>query len=860
MYIIDNLFYDIRTILSSIVIKYEKEGKELETVGTQRESDLFISASLEQDSFNTYQSFPIDVIEASGETDLNIIKQYNINKSNIPTSKRENIVKQMRKKIVNEYIEKNDYYRKLNGKPPYALSVDKYIYLTAAQYTKYNVPVGTPIHEINKDTISILENDGVLDKIKATQLNEYPYLDYLGTKSIDIIRARTTKNFGILRMTSSIDENIFKSFNTTYEMCREYFMSVIYVKEFGRLYDYFDNFIALSIMIMTIQRLTASLIKDVINRDFYDLGTIELFFNSYNVPFFRDLPLEYQKVLVRNLNQLLRYKSTEKVLYDICSLLGLERIKIFKYFLVKEHKLDVNDNPIFSYKTITDDEGNQVVVEDKESMYDLYFQSVELKERNTSLALLDNSKKLDYNQVVVEDPYWWNDADLNDFLYDSEFNFVESKYLNMNVMYKMSEMIFENIYVFRMLIDKKNEISHLTMTLPKLFLEKEINLFNIVCFLCALMSKKNGFVGNILSTPSKISSILGFDFNEDIEAIKLSISTNPNLDQKLLNYLGNSYITSADDVNRLFAQIKNFNDSLIYNMNNTNDIKVYQAYKKIFDTMLVTTETTAAFVKSDGTVATTYLEYLRDVDNELYNFVVNTTSEDISTSMDHVIAQLDKSIYELKYTYMLNDTNNIVVNTVVSLVNFFKSYTTDLTSFNVIYLFDSRYYNMVRAIGDVKIITKLIDVYDNQKLNYSDIVLTQSLIHLTKENLYFKMIETIKTNFYFNDKINVENLIKLVNSLSYVVEPNIIEKVKVLIEKTNSEKCIIHTEESVKYNFFITEKEVLKEKIIETLTKEILSISKLNLNYSDTIKLSKDQQIKTADIYTKDRIYMFYET
>ena len=70
-------------------------------------------------------------------------------------------------------------------------------------------------------------------------------------------------------------------FFQTYDLAREYFTSVIYVKEKYNQDALYDNFIAMSIMIMTIQRVITDTFKLGVDRDFYDLDSIKEFFNSY---------------------------------------------------------------------------------------------------------------------------------------------------------------------------------------------------------------------------------------------------------------------------------------------------------------------------------------------------------------------------------------------------------------------------------------------------------------------------------------------------------------------------------------------------------------------------------------------------
>ena len=720
MYLLDTLFKDLRTIIPSVVIKYDKIAKKHETIDSLRESDMYVAAVNKQDNFYTYPSFDEQAIMNAGILDLNLVKQYAADKYKIPVNKRNRIIEEQRKLIIANYVEKNDYYRMLAGLPD--IKDLDFIYVDQQTCIDLGLDPLKPIHEYSSDEIIKLDRNGHLERIRKIHPTK-KYLHFLGENKIDIVRARTAPPFGLLRATKNISESFYADFNNVYEQCREYYMTVIYNKGYSNDYELYDNFIGLMIMVMAIQRLIVNAFKYGIERDFYDLSTIRMLFEAYNVPFIQNLPLDYQRILVRNLNNLLRYKSTDKVLYDICSLLGYERIKLFKYFLVKEHRLDINENPIFAYKEVENEDGTTSLVEDYEQMYNIYFQSVELKERNPALALSNATAKLDYNQVVIEDPYWWNDdEDLKKAIYESEFNYVETKFLSMNIMYKLTEMLFEVIYVFRMIMDKKDELTNITLELPKLFEGKKINLFHIVVLLCALISKKNNMAGNIIFTPSKALSVLGFNFYTDFDVIRKYIRENSDLlDQQMLKYIENLRIYGPEDVNELFSNIRALNDFIVAKLGSTQNLEEYRAYKKLYQALMVTEHNQELFKKSDGTIATTFLEYLDDVDVTLAMYIRNVEKESISEHIDHILFVLNNFMQDLKYLYILNDANNVVVNAITILTRFFKSYTTDLTSFNILYLMDSRYWNMIKLIHDVRSIEKRMQSIDTSALQqYSD--------------------------------------------------------------------------------------------------------------------------------------------
>lgn len=910
---LDIMMKELKQVMSYIVVKFEGRAKELETPDSIRKADIYIAAMEGLDSFMTYTSFSNEALFKAGFTGEQLEACLK-DKNNIPSYKRNEVVQYEREITIRDYVETNNYYRMLSGLPDFE-DMD-YIFIDEDIAHDLGINPNTPIHEFDRESIVRLEADGYIN----TLMEKFPqkkYIAYLGSNSINTYNARISRQFSILRMLKIGNTSFYEQFINIYDQCREYFMTVIYIKEYGKRYDLYDNFIALNIMVMTIQRVISMTFKNGIERDFYDLATIKAMFDSYNVPFIESLPLEYQKTLLRNLNNLLRHKSTDKVLYDIASLLGFERVNIFKYYLIKEHKLDELENPMFFYKEVVNDNGETVLVEDTDKMYSLYFKSVELRERNVALALTENSEILGYNQVTDDDPYWWEDDELRNKLYDENFNYVETKYISMNIMYKMTEMLFEVIYAFRMMLDKKNETTAITLEFPKLLSDSSVPLFNAVIFLCALIAKKNGMKGNVLHTPTKILSVMGFNFRQNIGELRDYIRNNSHLvDQGILKLIENLNVTDAVDINNLLQNIKNVDSFLVERMSRTNNVEVYRAYNKIYKSLMITEETELIFKKSDGTTAETFLEYLADKDIELFNIVNDaTTGDHISEIIDHVISRFTDTFSNLQYATMLNDTNNGLLNAVIELIKFFKSYTADLTSFNIMYLMDSRYYNMIKMMGDIHYINTNMFPTDNYALNYNEELKTSSNIYLkrkeyfkdlrnsllstiynrTKVNLkdrsniqvlgagiYRKMINydklklisnslrkdklnrydrlRIASNMYRRDKLNRRDLLKVQNNSIYSKDHT------KLLEKIKAYSSIIYNKDKVNY------KEKMKELNLNILVKELnrkpydkiyttkdvqLFDNSCKLDYSDNLNLQLENKI-ISKVNISDKLKLSY--
>lgn len=876
----DTILKNLRTLVNNSVIKFEKEAKKYEDLYSIQTSDEYISAIQQTDQFNYIDEFTYDVIRDARITeDPELITEYALHPHIIPKEFHNIIMEINRKYIINNYIESNDYYRMLNGLPSLSTSSEGFIKLTDEQQYISQVYNNDYIHNFSDNEIYKLEESGIMQDIINNNPN-FKYLNFLGNNKIDIVTARLTHNFGILKVNgSNVPDDFYNMFLSIYEENREYFMTIIYNSSYAKTYKLYDNFIGLCIMFMTIQRVITKTFESGIQRDFYDWTFIQNMYKMYNVPFINSLPIEYQVNILKNLNHLLTYKSTDKVIFDIASLLGYERMKIFKYYLVKEHKTDQNGDPIFIYKPKTDDngdimhddDGNIIYEEDKERMYDHYFQRVDLNEKDEFLALQDENNKLNYNEVILDDPYWWEDSDVNSERYDEEFNYIETKYLGLNMMYKMTEMIFEITYLFRMIIDHKVEVDNIKISLPKLDADNKFSLFNIVVFLISIVSKQQGFVDSVITDPSKISHIYGFNYTpEIIEKIKTIIIDNSKyIDQDILKYFNNLEINSDKDIDILYEKIKEFNTVIIEKMRQSQNITEYNIYKTIFNIIMVSETQNNMFnieiIYPDGHIeqkpANTYTEYLEYKDPILADIIKNTDKESTFNIIDHIISELSKLLKSSEYLFIINntDSNNPIFRVLQTLINFFKSYTTDLASFSIIYLFDSKYYNLIKMIEDIKYIDSYMKITGSLNYLYAD----------DSSSLYKGL--SLNTVNKINDEYNMYIKIYLSDELLYR------DKLKnMIINIINSEDGLLEEYiESMKYDdidtFMNIVDDLLLHKVINPKTyykiydkcKDQVAVMQYNesLNglYSTESMLSSTGIIEKSNFNFSDKVILIWD-
>jgi len=853
--LLDTITKDLKILINSAVIKYNRDAKAYETVESLRESDDFIAASLGYDSFDSYRSFSIEALEAAGlkYPEYNTLEIFE-NKNLIPRTKRMEVVKQQRKIIIRDYVEKNDYYRALAGLPPYNEKEENFFRVDNETAYLANVDNDKYLHEMDDTEIYRLDAVGYIKDLISKNPDKI-YLKYLGMGKVDILKARTAKNFSILKISKSVPQAFYDQFIETYEICREYTMTVLYNNKMDDSYELYDNFMALATMVMTIQRIITTSIKFGISRDFYDWTFIQNLYEMYRIPFIETMPIEYHVTLVKNFNILLQHKSTDRVFFDILSLLGFERMMIYRYYLIRKHKLDENEQPIFIYKQKTDEEGNKYWTEDLDKMFEIYFQKVNIREDNVVLQLEDLSNKLDYNETILEDPYWFEDEDVINKKYECTYNYQETKYVDTTLMYKMTKMLFEITYLFRMILDRKSDTENIMIDLPKIYSDKSFRLFDVVIFLVSLMCKLRGFKDYTITQPYKISNIIhdqiyGFDFTEEaIDAIKKLVEENKKIvDPSILNYVTNLNITSDADIDRLYLQIKDFYDLLVDKMYESQDIREYHLYKSIFETMMVEKINNEMFTvrKKDhvtgklyDTPAKTYLEYLQFTDPVLATLVETSNESDLNTMVEHVLFKLNEIILSGEFFYLLTDGISPAVSAVVELLKFFKSYTIEFAAFNIIYLFDSKHYNAIKLLGDLHMMYVNMWIDDHETgWQYDDKMDTLSLkLSDIKDHIgindYNKAHAQIQ--FIFEDDMDIrDQLVSMTTEMILKHEINQYDNIS-NISKENFVKDIFNLTEWVTYQLYLYFSNDMKfiEEIKDVITN--MDIDENDLNFYDTI-------------------------
>lgn len=673
---LEDLYDDFTRILKQAVIKFQVKAEAYETMETKMLADQYIAAKNKTDTFYSYTDYDEDDVREAGLMHsmylLDLVRKGEYTK--IPQMYQQPLLEVRRKFVVDTFEEQNEYYRCLNGLPPLDREEKFWYYPSNAIAKRYGIDPDIPIHKLQDYynaiepgkgdyVIHSIEGLGVLDKL----YEEHPYDDYLqfiGSKRISIEDARAAKNFEILYMNQGALKTIeYDEFKRIYEECRLYFMTVIYEREHRKVIEYYDNFIGMCIMLMAIWHLVMRAMPLGINREFFRDAGVRMLYEAYGVPYDMSIDDIQQKQITQDLNMLIQWKATNKCLYDICDLLSFTRINIYKYYLCKVQKYDIYGAPVIAEREkFNNDTGEVDIIPDYEKMFDVFFQKLELNDDNFIESFYSNTNRENYDQITTDDPFWWEDSKLYKELWETQFNYVETKYISLGINYSMTEMMYECIMVLKMLMKFREELSSITFTLPKIDPDLKVTMFDCVILLECLFCKKHHLRGEIIAIPTQVLNVLeymhdidnqdftvdafGFDFdllqpgNEEGEKVLKDVMDNLNEEdsKKFRNYLSilsiDSKASNMEKVkafNEMFKNLRGLSDWISYKLSETHSRQEYEALKEFYRTAYYAKEMKEIFTinleDETNRTAFTYFEYLYYINPKLYSCIFKVDLE-----------------------------------------------------------------------------------------------------------------------------------------------------------------------------------------------------------------------------------------
>lgn len=697
--------YLIRTT-QKMVVKNAKLANEKETDRSRMVGGVYGSIMLEMDTFWSHINYHPQVILDAGVT--NSVEEaiaMSKDKNLIPESLRDAVVIANREYFRLNYVEENGYYREIAGLRP----LDAEPILLSKAYLEQYGYTGTedalPIDELPIEVAKLLELSGEIERIKKTYPNA-KYLNYIGERKVSIPMARRAEDFQLLyfpRLDTAY--RFYKDFVYTYEDVRIYYMTRIYNYSIADMYPEYHQFIGFMILMTTIERMINTVFKVVVDRDFYDLESIRIFLSEFNIPFVQLFSIAQQQLLVKNMNILLRQKGNMEVLYNTLELLGYGNFDLYKYILVKQHKLHKENDeaqpvPVFYYKTMVDDEGNAILVLDTEQMYDYYFYAVPMNQLDISLGGPRDDNAYTYSQVTLNDPTWLEDNELAIAKDKMDMNYTETKYAMLTLDYHVQAVSSEIAYLTRLILDKKPQTSVITVEMS-MFSSDPISLFDIWCTLICLICKRNELESNVVPTNDIDLVVWGWNFHADFQAIQEMIESKPELyDQELLKYIKPFVIGSIADVDTAISCIKGVKRVITATCLHTNDPVVYHANMKLYNTvMLQELDNESILTLKDGSLAKTYEQFLRERNPEIMEILdLIEGPDDCIDYINYIGTKMATLLPSTEYLSYLNPIDKTLLEAILTILRTFKSFTVDIKDSNTVYRFDDRFTNMMKMM------------------------------------------------------------------------------------------------------------------------------------------------------------------
>lgn len=751
--ILDEIIYQCQNMIRGIVLKDEERANNNETLLSIQKSDLYAMV-IEGKAKFPFFTYTFEILSQVPSISRNQAMMWAKNNALIPDELKPTLLELAKKKFLENYEEQNNYYRMLYGLPNIG---EAGIHLSPEEIDMIGIEsfdVSKYVHEMDDSEATILYKKGVIDVL----LEKYPdklYLKHLGVKRVEPYIARKMPRFSLLYLPPTESTEVFNKFRERIEINRVFILKTMYSEAYKFESEYYDRFIMIMIIVQSLDDMVALAPEYIISRELFDLRTIQYIFEACGVKFFPEIPLKFQKRLVKNLNRLIKYKSCDKNMLDIADLFGFDNLQLFKYYLTKIPYM--NEDGSYRHDTYEDPKTGKDV-EDLENNYKLSFLKVPLGETYDDY-IRDEMNYVDYDETVREDIYWngpYSREYVREEILKHNFNVVVSKYISVDTVYSLTELTFELVYFINMIMYSGIDVNSLTVAVPEVSSSTEFPLIDLIILLYSLMYLYNGTEDNIIYDPVQAMAVLGFNFEVDMNKLESYVQEHG----YTLEELGVSEFRNVNgiyDYKQLidvYTTNKKINDHLIHEIVTANDKDIYDIYMTLYNSLMVTKINFDYFRKNStiGRAPKTYKEFLSMKNANLYNIIDECASIITENERRLKITEYINYIVEDIYTYIDRDTFRYVFNNIPTVgmdyirtylfkvLNFFKSYKVDMIHTGNIYYFDDRLQNNITVIDRIKYNFTL---HKGEKIEIEDYIkphmyTTKRENIIPEEKIYFK--------------------------------------------------------------------------------------------------------------------------
>lgn len=487
--------------MNSIVVKQDKRAAEFETTEIYLSYEKYRYAIEGLDTMSDYngtwtlaellQVLPgvsVEVLKnvVNQSTTLDILLQKKV----ITRKQYEDALDNRRYWRIDNYEEKNNYYRMLLGLPPMEDTPDDFVYV-----------YGKPIHEITPIEYYRLVRTGKMDVIIA----EYPdkeYIKYIG-KDISLMDAREADQFQVLYIPSGPDFSIYREmFNKE----RKVFLKTYHNEYMCRSTDYNEAYELTQIKLRAAIYFEIQLYSPTLDKSTFSKEEAEDLFKEFGLSFPKNMPAVYRDAISFVLSYMVMFKGTNYALKFIADRV-FAGLTLYKYFIRKRHKTGVQ------FPVDPDTPPDQI--------YDVDF----ILRPFDATNIIDSKDPqrddmiLSYDDVVNMDPRWRDSKELKEYIFKSDFSYLESKYISLDNMIDLSEISNGISTMSRMIIEHKKIFS--TFEFVYSVTAANHNFFNIWIYFLAMytyMVERYKVVAP--DTLSSIKKLYGFKIPSNLSQIK----------------------------------------------------------------------------------------------------------------------------------------------------------------------------------------------------------------------------------------------------------------------------------------------------------------------------------------------------
>ena len=485
--LMDNVIYHLDIILKKVEIKDEALALKYETKESIMLSETYMSIKSGNIIFDTFP-FTEELLLAYGYPRKKAYN-YSVDRNLIPETERHKLFVFCCNKFLEDYVETNNYYRALMGLPwieegepedEYFVYIDE-SYVPDEPYLEGVIDFHKPLHEYTNYEIAVLTYTSAFERIynEYTGL-KYKYLHFLGDTRLDLYDIRRAAKWDIVYM-PSVELTVSDRFKQLYNLNRTLYLQRFTNEAYSIGSDYYDEFMIVMVLCQTYTDMIADIPEWYVRRDVFDLRTCQLFLESHGIEFFKEIPLKYQVRLVKNMNKLIKYKSTNKNIWDIVNIFNIGNTTVYKYYMFK--------------KRIVDEKGSYVTGENPSDEYELEFIKAPIG-ASFDDTIKDNIYRTPYDDVTYADKYW-DGLDTHENVYNNhlakDFTIEGTKFMSIENNVDLSNYATQVEFFYGLLLDSDMEIGEITINIPTISNIISLPLSDIFSLLYCMSALYEGY-------------------------------------------------------------------------------------------------------------------------------------------------------------------------------------------------------------------------------------------------------------------------------------------------------------------------------------------------------------------------------